>query len=57
MEDDPETVYAYYCLHRFNWEPSKFAFMPRREKATVIAFIDERVKKEKVEMDKIKAKK
>lgn len=57
MEDDPETVYAYYCLHRFNWEPSKFAFMSRREKATVIAFIDERVKKEKVEMDKIKAKK
>jgi hypothetical protein len=31
--------------------------MSRREKATVIAFIDERVKKEKIELDKAKAKK
>lgn len=30
--------------------------MPRREKAAVIAFIDERVRKEKIELDKSKAR-
>ncbi|MGL4875180.1 MAG: hypothetical protein ACRC30_11090 [Clostridium sp.] len=47
-------MYAYYCLHKFNWEPSKFATLSRREKALVIAMIDERVKEEKKESSKMK---
>ena len=47
-------MYAYYCLHKFKWSPSEFCFKPRREKAAIIAFIDEKVKADKAELDKIK---
>ena len=34
-------------------KPSEFAFLPRREKAVIIAFIDEKVKHDKQLQDKI----
>jgi hypothetical protein len=40
-------MYAYYCLHRLNWEPSRFANLPQREKALVIEMINEMIKNEK----------
>ena len=56
MEGDGETMYAYYCLHRFHWRPRMFESMPAREKALVIAMIDERIKQEKLEADRIRRK-
>ncbi|MDU2591714.1 MAG: hypothetical protein E7C86_03755 [Paeniclostridium sordellii] len=47
-------MYAYYCLHKFHWAPSKFANLPLREKALVIEMIDERLKEEKKSQSKIK---
>ncbi len=46
-EGDGETMYSYYCLHRFHWPPSRFLGLDIREKAAVIAMIDERIKNEK----------
>lgn len=40
-------MYAYYCLMKFHWEPSKFVNLPFNEKALVIAMIDQRIKEEK----------
>lgn len=46
-EDDGLTWYAYYCLHKFRWPPSQFDALPQKEKALVIAMIDEKLKQEK----------
>jgi len=35
-----------YALHNFNWKPSEFLNLPYREKAAVIAMINERAEKE-----------
>jgi hypothetical protein len=43
-------------LNKFHWEPSRFATLPFKEKAMVIAMIDERLKQEKKEAAKIKRK-
>lgn len=43
-----------YTVLNFNWTPSKFANLSRKEKAFVIACIDNRVKAEKEELRKIK---
>lgn len=40
-EGDGESYYALYALHHFHWPPSTFIQLPRREKAAVIAMIDE----------------
>lgn len=40
-------VYAYYALHKLHIRPREFIEMDMREKAFVIAAIDERVKAEK----------
>lgn len=40
-------VYAYYALHKLHIRPREFMDMDIREKAFVIAAIDERVKAEK----------
>lgn len=44
--------YAYYALHEFHKWPSEFLNLPMRERAFIIASIDERVAKEKKEMAK-----
>lgn len=36
-----ETVYAYHCLLEFHWLPSEFLNLPIREKAVIIAFLEE----------------
>lgn len=46
-EGDGETWYAYYTLHKFHWTPSQFANLPHKEKALVIAMIDEKIKEDK----------
>ena len=43
-----------YTVLNFNWPPSKFANLGRKEKAFVIACIDKKVLAEKNEMDKIR---
>ena len=48
--------YAYYALNKFHWEPSRFANLPFKEKALVIAMIDERIAQEKKEAAKVKRK-
>lgn len=47
-------MYAYYCLHKFHWSPSKFSNMDFKEKALVMAMIDERLEEEKKQKTKIK---
>ncbi len=47
-------MYAYYCLHKFHWEPSKFTNLSLSEKALVIEMIDERIKEEKKSQAKMK---
>lgn len=49
-------MYAYYCLHRFRWRPREFVEMPMREKALVIAMIDERIKQERRQEAELKRK-
>ena len=49
-------MYAYYCLHKFHWEPSKFVNLPLKEKVFIMAFIDERLAEEKKQQAKLKAK-
>lgn len=49
--------YAYYCLHKFHWTPSKFMNLPRNERAFVVAAINKRAKEDKRQMDKAKRKK
>ncbi len=39
-------MYALYALHNFSWKPSEFLDLPIREKAAVIAMIDDRAKRE-----------
>lgn len=46
-----------YCLNKFHWKPSDFVNLPRKEKAFVIACIEERIKQEKKEHDKMKSAK
>ncbi len=46
-EGDGETMYAYYALLQFYKFPHEVIELPRRERAAVYAFIDERVKEEK----------
>ena len=38
-----------YAVLNFKWTPSQFSDLPRREKAFVIACIDERVRAEREE--------
>lgn len=54
--DDGEANYAYYCLHKFHWKPSEFVSLPQREKAFIIASINERIKNEKKQAKSIKRK-
>jgi hypothetical protein len=54
-EEDGETWYCYYAVMKLHWKPHDFVLLPPREKALMIAFIDERLKPEKKEIDKIKA--
>lgn len=49
-----EILYAHYVLHQFHMLPSTFSDLPIREKAMVMAFIDEKVKSDKKEASKIK---
>ncbi|RKW36743.1 MAG: hypothetical protein D8H95_44825 [Lachnospiraceae bacterium] len=53
---DPEANYAYYCLHKFHWEPSKFVEMTEEEKAFIVAAIDIKAKNDKKDADELKSK-
>lgn len=43
-----------YAVLNFHWKPADFSELGFREKAFVIACIDERVKAEKQEMSKVR---
>lgn len=45
-------VYAYYALHKLHIRPREFMEMDMREKAFVIAAIDERVRAEKQSVER-----
>ncbi|MGL4572864.1 MAG: hypothetical protein ACRDCB_05925 [Clostridium sp.] len=49
-------MYAYYCLHKFHWSPSKFANLSLSEKALIIEMIDERIREEKKEEQRLRRK-
>lgn len=51
-----EANYAYYCLHQFHMLPSAFLNLPRKEKATIAAFVDLKLEHEKQKIDEMKAK-
>lgn len=53
-EGDSETWYAYYALNKFHWTPSQFVNLPFREKALVIAMIQERIAQDKKQASKSK---
>lgn len=51
------SVYCQYAVLNFHWTPKQFAELPSREKAFVIACIDNRVDAEQRELAKAKSKK
>lgn len=51
-----EAVYAHYCLHKLHMRPKKFLKLDRRERAFIIASIDEKIESDKEEAEKIKNK-
>lgn len=55
-EGDGDTWYCYYAVMKLHWKPSDYAFLPPKEKALLIAFIEERIKQEEREHREIKAK-
>ena len=52
--EDGESAYCMYTVLHFHWKPSDFAKLNHKEKAFVIACIDERVQSEKEELAKIR---
>ena len=56
INEDSEASYAYYCLHKFHWLPSKFNDLDDNEKAFIIAAIQIKTEKEKKESAKMKNK-
>lgn len=48
------THIAYYCFHKIKILPSEFDALPLREKAMIIAFVQERIESEKNEVAKMK---
>jgi len=52
-EGDPDSMYAYYCLHKFHWTPSFFMSLDKNERAFVIASINARVEQEEEESKKV----
>ncbi|MDO4680903.1 MAG: hypothetical protein Q4A55_06625 [Aerococcus sp.] len=52
--ENPEFWYAYFALHRFHLLPSQFANLSPREKAILMAFIDEALKQEEKAQRKYK---
>jgi hypothetical protein len=48
---------AYYCLHKFHWQPTVFLNLSREEKAFVTACIQVKSENEKEQEKKMKAKK
>lgn len=53
---DAEAQYAYYCIHKFHWEPSKFAKLSPEEKAFVVASIDIKIDDDRKREEKFKEK-
>ena len=53
--NDGETMYAYFAFHKIHMRPSEFASLPVKEKALIIAFIDEYEKQKKKEQSKMKS--
>ena len=47
---------AYYCLHEFHWEPSKFLGLERRERAFVVAAIQLKIENDKKQEKEAKRK-
>ena len=41
-------MYAYFAFHKIHMRPSEFAALPVKEKALIIAFIDEYEKEKKI---------
>ena len=56
-EGDGDTWYCYYAVMKLKWKPSEFAFLPRKERAMMYAFIQERMKQEEAQSRKIKSSK
>lgn len=52
MGEDPESVYAYYCLHEFHLLPTQYINLSENERAFIIAAIDIKIKQEKEARDK-----
>ena len=47
-------MYAYFAFHKIHMRPSEFAALPVKEKALIIAFIDEYEKEKKKEQAEAK---
>lgn len=55
-EGDGDTWYCFYAVMKLNWKPSEFAFLPRRERILMYAFIDEKLKQDKEQKKRIESK-
>lgn len=49
-------MYAYFAFHKVGMKPSDFANLPVKEKALIIAFINEYQKEKKKERAQLKRK-
>ena len=54
-EKDGDTWFCYYAVMKLRWKPSEFAFLPRKERAIMYAFIQERMKEEEAQSKKLKS--
>lgn len=54
-EKDGDTWYCYWAVMKLHWKPSEFAFLPRKERALMYAFIRERMKEEEQQSKKLKS--
>lgn len=55
-EGDGDTWYCYYAVMKLRWKPSEFAFLPPKERALMYAFIEERIKEEEKQANKLKSR-
>lgn len=55
-EKDGETWYAYFLFSKLGWKPSEFIELSIKERALIIAFIQEYQEQKRKENSKIKKK-
>lgn len=54
-EGDGDTWCCYYCVMKLRWKPQDYLSLSNREKALLLAFIQEKAEQDKIQSNKLKA--